>query len=461
MNIDLSDVTLKPRQKKTSDKRSILIRMTFSQAGTFNLPVELWRSIWKLVEDSVVYPYTLKNELSIKPSTYGTLSCEASEDSVEVDNGVRSSLFKIRATIVCVCRSWYFMGVSPLWSHVRIYGFGQNLNASSIWAALVQNRTLSTYIRRLSIETKSEAQWPQPRSQVPDEAAVLVKILSRLSSLKIISYPICFDVGDLPRDIYPEVVILTHSKYDAHWKSGIGYRMPLARYAHTISLNNLNYMTIATEDGMKYSFPNLVNLRMRIVSNDLFESIANSWSFPVLRSLSVLHSVSHNAAMGVMLQKQRLTLEKVELTIKFANHCDLVVEMPELSLLSFHCIGYFGNIEAVGWLRCIKAPRLRCFALSLINGWYNPTVNPSEVITEALCLYPAVKDIILMVTDRAMAFSNSEDMWKKSVTNWCKGKRRLELRIQKEGSRIVYTRENLAGELLSLGGDEIEVLTRF
>src|ERR1700761_556755 len=99
-------------------KCSVLDRMKYGMAGRCGLPTEIWQSIFLMASDPLQYFSRVHQNFGIPinwffPDKTETMLREHNDWDSDV-------LFYTRLSIVRVCKSWYFMGISILWSHIRL-----------------------------------------------------------------------------------------------------------------------------------------------------------------------------------------------------------------------------------------------------------------------------------------------------------------------------------------------------
>lgn len=172
--------------------------MTYSRIGAFNLPLEIWQDIFTTTTRPQ-YGSIDKKELWVSFSEYTVLSCgppQALRDLSEYDQSIS---LKTRHSIVLVCKSWYFMGISMLWSHVRINLGNTNGVVAHLQDTIKHNHALASYVIRLSIRVPSLAIPVNPPSSTRDigllttgeshNSHIIKSIMPYLTHLRLISLP--------------------------------------------------------------------------------------------------------------------------------------------------------------------------------------------------------------------------------------------------------------------------------
>lgn len=130
--------------------RDSLKRMKYSASGTYNLPVEIWREIFTIAEEQVVPPATLDSEYQYIASFEAFSSCHPNL-TTEFQHLQSAQLFTLRLSLILVCKSWYYIALPQLWSHLRLNYDHSGGVLDELGQILDQNPKLASYVVRLSI----------------------------------------------------------------------------------------------------------------------------------------------------------------------------------------------------------------------------------------------------------------------------------------------------------------------
>jgi len=126
-----------------------LNRMKSSAVGLHPLPVELWVDIFSFATDENEYWAERQGHRCILSNPFFT----AREESLLQDPMACCirRLVRTRYSIILVCKSWYFMGIPILWSHLQIKENDTRGVSTTIYCAIKRNPTLASYVARVTI----------------------------------------------------------------------------------------------------------------------------------------------------------------------------------------------------------------------------------------------------------------------------------------------------------------------
>jgi hypothetical protein len=396
-----------------------------------------------MAAEATIYPAVLVNELSISPSTYGIMQCEQPSAVFSPDYDQRTALFKLRLSIVQVCKAWYWFAISTLWSHVRLRCSTTPGVGARLFTTIVNNGALAQYVRRLTIEPIPSLPYFQRRDPIP-----FTKILPLFRNLRILTYPENLDIPLEDQLICHDMLAITRSSDSTPIPKLLGAHCPLFNHVHTISINCPSMYTFSSDSSFGENsvlFPRLVNLVLVDSSPNFIRAITHSWDIPRLRNISITYPTGPELsfrAMRGMLLKHRLVLQRVELCSIAVGLRTPYLDMPELQELALMCPGE----EAVTlWLEDIRAPALQqltiCFN-SPVEEVHRSDMFASE-ITEAIEQLPALKRIILVSDEKPLylftEYRHNKGNGMRDVIEWCRKGLTVEVRSNDESLRRVYT----------------------
>lgn len=349
---------------------SSVIRLTWSDAGAFNLPVEIWHRIFELTVATVIYT---GNELWVPSSTRNYLTCEVRPPSLDLAEYEQHRLFKSRHSLIFVCKSWYFMAISFLWMHVRIRVDNMHDHLTTIHKTLSNNLAFASYVRRLSI-------W----SSIPMSAnntRVISEIVSRLTRLHFVSLPHLS--GSIPRG------------------SGIVLRYEQEQQRSTFVEETLERDKESQNAIVPSIRPRIAQLRSRSTDSNEIEWCAQIWDLSSVRVLSV--SGRNPIIWARAIRSMSSSLNKLELLVSQSLLLgpDMAgsIEFPELKTLclSFPTSLHFRDVIQA-WFGYIRAPNLQRFVFHPEgqNSQALEGVNRSyllEMVAAATVAYPTMRQV--------------------------------------------------------------------
>lgn len=350
--------------KLRKNPRSPLDDMPFTSAGTFNVPVEIWREIFNnaAAVDSSILDIDL-----VSPATHTRLfKCEHPAFLPDYYANVNPHPFNTRLSLTMVCRSWYLIANSILWSHILVDSSRDLAVTTGLYQTLKHNHSLSSYVFGITVNTVGWFDYPSTKEGLQKRSSflnLLRKIIGVLPPLRMISCPHHI-AGQENWDIRPQIVILTENQ-DEVWRIG---SPPIYenRFWHHSKTLVLTYAGIIRAHSMNVKldpqiFPNLVNLAIGVVHTKDIISITTTSSFPSLRNLSIKsHMVLE---WSQLLQKLRTNLENLELLVH-SNGISLPnvpppIIMPRLKGLCLLMLTDRSTVDVVQWwMSHIQAPRL-------------------------------------------------------------------------------------------------------
>jgi hypothetical protein len=356
---------------------SSVIRLTWSDAGTFNLPVEIWQRIFELTVATVIYT---GNELWVPSSTRNYLTCEVRPPSLDLPEYEQRKLFKLRRCLILVCKSWYFMAISSLWIHVRIRVDHMHDHLTAIHETLINNPSLASYVRRLSI-------WSSIPMSV-NNTRLISEIVHRLTRLHFVSLPHLSD--SIPRG---SGIVLRYEQEQEHLNFG------KELLEHDKESQNAIIPSIR---------PRIAQLRSRSADSNEIGWCAQIWD---LSSVRVLSASGQNPVIWVVaIRSMSSSLNKLELLV--SRRLSLVpkmavpIEFPELKTLCLYFPTNSHSRDVIqGWFGYILAPNLQrlVFHPEEQNPQALEGLNRSyllEMVAAATVAYPTMREIGIF-TERA------------------------------------------------------------
>lgn len=312
--------------------------MPYGTTGLYPFPVEIWRYIFSLVEDSILY--SAKEDQSYQHF----FSDEEESQLWDMDAFSDRTAVQTRLSIVLTCRSWYYMGISTLWSHLLLNGRNINSTSAKIYDAIRRDATLGPQVLRLSI-VQSE---PYDPTQMARTILPIIPFLTNVSTL----YCSVQLLTRLPSSFRAKSAFIralsTSGKIINSHVSRISLPDACWRHFHTLSLvSPLGPVVYAIKE-THVVFPNLVNLRLCIGDYWIFQWIVSEWHLPVLKNFSLIMAgipddrrTLECINIAPLLQRIRLKLEQIQLPVTFSHSTDPgnPIEFPhlqELHLVDLH-----------------------------------------------------------------------------------------------------------------------------
>jgi hypothetical protein len=252
-----------------------------------------------MASEELIYSAVLVNELSISPSAYGIMKCELPSTVLRLECKQETALFKLRLTIVQVCKAWYCIAISTLWSHIR----------------------LDSRYFRMSVNPP----WPDISNSIP-----VTPLLPLFENLRILTCSEDVDILAGEFFICQDMLAITITDDFAP----IPKLIDAFRCVHTISIKcNSPYIPPNADFGRAdLLLPNLVNLVLTKSGQPVVRFITNSWNMPRLRNISISYRRWQLGfcCPGKLLLKYRLVLQRVEFYSPTNGLTLRKTEMPEL-----------------------------------------------------------------------------------------------------------------------------------
>jgi hypothetical protein len=408
--------------------------MKSSAVGLHPLPVELWEEIFAIATD--VNNYWAKIAGDWCSVQYPFFSSEEEEFVRTPPAKLDKELLRTRYSIILVCKSWYFMGIPLLWSHLQFDEMHPRNFAMMIYGAIKRNPTLAPQVIRLTIESIC---FRREDSLKMEKIHLVAKFAPLLTNLKAISCSLPYAARLQPL-IQPGIVVLNNSVVTGLCSTS-GMIGPLRTLLHNSLWVHCHTLSLRLVEGLwdrwdhpgsntlQPTFEILLNLKLEVSHTAAMQWIEEYWKFPVLKNLSLIFTGYIDRIS--FLQRVRLTLEKLQICVGHVyryNGGIIDVEMPklkEISLINMNgtYVGPSGD-----WYTAIKAPHLSRFGISLRSGlgkWDRTHEVLTEHMESVLGYFPSVRKVIIIAPmgEWVRPSSNTRKdrviLRMKDVVRWC------------------------------------------
>lgn len=340
-------------------QNTALDRMNYSTLGLHGLPTEIWQYIFRIAGDPLDYFNRVDPQFGVASNWFFSDKTEATIR--DYGDWAYPFLFRTRLSIILVCKSWYFMGIRLLWSHLRVRERDDRGFVSTIYQSLKQNPAIASYIIRLTIVPLTVRRSDNFSTKEDTPIVQIVPLLPNLTTISCSSLLAARLPSSLP--ILSAIIhnVSSSATQNSLWYNNIPIKPYFWHHCHTLSF-------VLTKDQWRgqanpqhqYTFHNLVNLRLCMPAPSAISWILGCWEFPVLKNLSI---VSNNHRGWIpFIKSVRLTIESLQVPshIDYAMETD-TLEMPKLKEL--HIIDEFRNYLTPGrlWNHVYGIPKLQKF----------------------------------------------------------------------------------------------------
>lgn len=375
-------------------------QMPYGTTGLDPFPVEIWRYIFTLVEEPVQYSVN-------GAQTYQYFFSEEDESHLwDLEASMDQSVFQTRLSIVLACRSWYYMGLPILWSHLFLRGNAIDNSIEYILEVLKRDTGLGCWVTRLSII------WLQECSKIPVEGIVM-QILPLLTRLSVVNCPVQL-LERFPPSFRANTIFIRAAHPFEEVSPNIVPRTSLDnvawRHCQILTLASpLNALEYATNES-HILFPNLISLRLCITEPSIFQWIVSTWHLPALKNFSMTIPSPPDARRGItditlapLLRRVSLNVERIQIPVMFllSTQTENAVVLPQLQ--EIHLLNmYEVNMDVFQKVyQIIKAPKLRRFifyAYSQRPLTENYWDRINAMATWCGTLFPSVKAVDIIAT---------------------------------------------------------------
>lgn len=369
--------------------QSPLDLMSFSVDGLYPLPVEIWRLVFALATSESLPAFLEAPFSPIHREDLRDLTSLRSKKPVSVHH-----------SIILVCKSWYFVDIPALWSHLHLNDRDSRNTASVVYDVLGRTPSLASHVRKLTVR-------PVPYEECYGKSVkpqAIEKVLPLLINLESITCNLSCRAKPPSNLQLKKATVYSDNFSNIHqrvfWHSLLQRHDQLWYHCEDLSF----YYTahgMNTRSGLsQIHFRHLVTLRLFSIHPTATRWIADSWDIPVLKNLFIF---SHKAAgWNRIFQRVRLTLETAQIPIPIrggdSNQSDTII-MPKLRFL-FVVDRYSLHLNNMEWYTIIQAPRLQRLGVSI--GAYKETrydnlKDFTGVIDGAIAAYKSIEEMTLIV----------------------------------------------------------------
>jgi hypothetical protein len=424
--------------------RSPRSQMKGSAVGLYPLPVEIWEEIFAIATDADTYWAEIKGSWCTISNPFFT----AKEEDLLRDPTARNNLglLRTRHSIILVCKSWYFMGIPFLWSHLQFNEKGPRNVAAMIYSALMRNPTLASYAVRLTIKSAILGRSNRIKPEKIDAVANFVRLLTNIEAISC-SLPYA---THLYPSVQPGVVMLSD-----HGIAGFGPRHgPMILDSFWIHCRTLSLTLKGGFGGFvdimrerhEITFDNLLNFRLEVEYTGVLEWIQQYWKFPILKNLHMVNIAWVNRIQ--LINRVRGTLEKLHIcTSKSSFSANQVVAiMPNLKeIYVVHAYSVHRGLIYYSY-ESITAPNLQRLVMSWRpnpkrRGGTRTAILP--IIAAILSHYPSLKELVILAPKGEWVRSSGEDsrviLLLEDIALWCENVT-VEIVTGKHAERLRYAK---------------------
>jgi hypothetical protein len=376
--------------------------MKSSAVGLYPLPVELWQEIFTIAANS---------DERMQEITYSVLTpCYffTEEDVFQTPlTAQHRFLLRTRHSIILVCKSWYFIGIPILWSHLQFNEGDPRNIAAMIYIAIERNPILASYVVRLTIKS---VLFRQENLVQPEKIYAVAKFVPLLTNLEAISCSLPYAAHINPVTRPRLVIINNHDEDKSNFRNDIVRSTNLLlqnsfwTHCDTLSLSlikcgHFNW-NAQNYDTPQLIFENLTSLRLDVSHVVMMRWIEEKWQFPILKYLSFINTPYVNRIE--FLGRVRMTLEELEVSYcqSSRNGFDDThkLELPKLREISLVNAPRWHEESQQYWFDAIEAPELEKFIISLRPDPLGHR-SPSSVVNDyqnAVECFPSVLRVIFI-----------------------------------------------------------------
>lgn len=339
----------------------------------YSLPVELWEEIFRA---ATFIPG--KDEFSLQGETYKGLIFDSQTIPTDFTEEEYNQAIETRLSIVMVCKLWYQIGMTLLWSDLRLDFMASDNHIQLVKDKLRDSPQLASYVKRLQF-TSNDLNIHEAE-----------QIFSRLTNLKILVCPTRF--GEMPEHVRPDVLILQRESLDYAYKRDVRSFWQGIRVLHIEFRGEL--MSSFSNDSVE--FPYLEYLSVIIRRYGIAHCVSTYWRVPSLRILRISSSAKDELDWFPFLDRCSSTLEKLQINIDAPPH--FMAGTPIVNLQHLRVL--YVCARCIALFRIISAPQLhRCGVYgTLLWPWKTSSLIK---VDEFLNLFPMAKEMALSHSPRA------------------------------------------------------------
>jgi hypothetical protein len=426
--------------------RSPLNGMRSSANGLHPLPVELWEEIFSIATDADAYWAEKQGSwCTISNPFFTTTEEDLLRDPMACDN---LGLLRTRHSIILVCKSWYFMGIPILWSHLQFNEKDSRNVATMIYSALKRNPTLASHVLRLTIKSVI---FRRSNLLEPEKVLAVAKFVPLLTNIEAISCSLPYATHLYP-SIQPGIVMLgNHGISGSSFiHNAVGSVNLMSRdsfwiHCRTLSLTlKKGLWDFQDIDRREIKFDNLVDFRLDVEYKGVLEWIRRYWNFPILKHLHIINT----AWMDRMefLNRVHFTLEKLQIYRNNYSGWSSEVLMPNLKEIQWVNVKSLHIWPRDNWYDLIKAPNLRRFVMSwhpYPKRRYSTHAVITSIIAATLHRYSSLMELVIIAPTGKWVHSSGEEsrviLLLEDIAGWCERGVAVEMITGKNAERRRYT----------------------
>lgn len=257
---------------------------TPKMAGANSLPVEILQDIFTMATDFRVDRYAINGGIEGSNLPFYT---KIEELNHSLGAAYNESTLDTRYAITLVCKSWYFVGIPFLWSHIQVQYLSHRQIIPRLYRTLWFRPQLRPYIACLTVTLSS--------GEVHDEnkgldTKFITKVLPLLPNLKRFYCPLGLAM-ELPESLRIRISSIyadkTNFLFDYSWSTTVFGTAAFWHYCQTLSLSITNLGSSAIISAPQVILPNVTTMRLRISDKNCFDWIKRYWCLPNLKNLSI------------------------------------------------------------------------------------------------------------------------------------------------------------------------------
>lgn len=385
-------LSLLPWNKAPSSLPNPLDGMTFSDAGTLGLPVEIWQSIF-----TCIAPHMLP-QIVRSPSfqSDGWPRFDPHPQWRPIEYTVKSLIVQ-RRKITQVCKAWYFIGLPLLWGEFILNLDQPRRSLLALCKMLSNGHQPATNVVHLILFPMLLYLQPSSKKNLD----LFPIILSHLPNVAVISTATL----SISSPVKPDAIVIEMKrdyKYKFHAKlilSGAGFwdNCHSLFFDGTISL-----LQPSLPADVEISLPRLTYLHFGVLLGATAHWVMSSWTTPSIRALSIGGGNAEDCLN--LLQRVSSTIEILKVPKDWnaswqSTPSAVIVKGLQSLGLSREDHLHNGIPELEKWFNHIVAPNLRQLTFYIRHWSYIPQGSHFRTQVEAAqTQYPTLQHIIIQCT---------------------------------------------------------------
>jgi hypothetical protein len=420
--------------------------MKSSAVGLYPLPVELWEKIFAFATDADEYWAETQGDWCTILNPFFSSKEEDLLRDPTAWNG--QSLLHTRHSIPLVCKSWYFMGIPVLWSHLQLDEKDTRSVATTIYCALKRNPVLACHVIRLTV---------RPVDACPGETRIkgtqsINKILPLLYNLKALSCSMHV-AAKLPSSLRPQIAVIHAQEHKEVFSHHGFYIHQIIRpnyfwyNCRVLSFTFTRQVWYSIDQKAQIVFKNLTDLRVQIEHTGILRWIINTWNLPRLKNLSLI--VAEEPLWIWFLKKVRLTIERLQIprSTQFLGPSERIFmpKLQELYLIGAEDPSWNGMADWHRWLTCPKLHRcvLLVDSMSTVGDFQRPSVVTH--LDDVQRLQKSIKELGIIIPFGKWMYPYERGyncmLFMSDIRKWCDEGLKVNITMGRDGQKERYTND--------------------